>query len=97
MFKVQDEIATAVAEALKGKLLAQDGSGRPRPAATTSPEAYNEYLLGRRFYRTGTDKGGRDALAAYARALKLDPNYSPAWAAQASRGHRAPGSSDGRG
>ena len=47
IFKVQDEIAAAVVEALKAKLLpAQEISSRHK---TTNTEAYRQYLLGNQF------------------------------------------------
>jgi len=77
IFTVQDEIATAVVEALKGKLLRLRGAGGPRPTETTSPEAYYQYLLGRRYYRTLNEKGWQQTVFAFERALKLDPTYAP--------------------
>ena len=77
IFKVQDEIAAAVVEALKAKLLpAQDISSRHK---TTSTEAYTQYLLGNQFRAIDTPDSNRQALAAYQRAIALDPNYGAAY------------------
>lgn len=78
IFKVQDEIATAVVAALKAQLL-------PAPQAlhahrTSNSEAYNAYLLGRQFYNQRTDDGFRHALTAYRKAIALDPDYAAAYA-----------------
>jgi serine/threonine protein kinase len=78
VFKVQDEIAASVVAALKLKLApAQQLFSSHRTANT---EAYNEYLLGRQFHdRTNLD-GYTRAVAAYRKAIVLDPNYSAPYA-----------------
>jgi TolB-like protein/Flp pilus assembly protein TadD len=78
IFKVQDEIAAAVVEALKAKLL-------PAPQLanayrTTNTEAYNQYLLGNSSLNRGNEDGLRSALQAYRKAIALDPNYAAAYA-----------------
>jgi serine/threonine-protein kinase len=79
VFKVQDEIAAAVVSALKVKLLPNQAAGESA-RRTTNIEAYNEFLLGKEFYkRTNRDDWMR-AEAAYRKALALDPDYAPAWA-----------------
>ncbi|HEY4443087.1 MAG TPA: TIR domain-containing protein, partial [Steroidobacteraceae bacterium] len=76
IFKVQDEIATAVVEALKAQLLpAQQAAHTHR---TSNTQAYNEYLLGRQFSNQRTDDGFRRALTAYRKAIALDPDYAAA-------------------
>ncbi len=81
VFAIQDEIARAVVDALGGKLLGPALAGIPRPTPRTSPEAYNEYLLGQRFYRRFSRENEVRAVAAYQKALELDPGFAPAWAA----------------
>jgi len=78
IFKVQDEIATAVVEALKAQLLPVQQAARAHRTANT--EAYNEYLLGRQFYNQRSDEGFRRALIAYRKAIALDPGYAAAYA-----------------
>jgi serine/threonine-protein kinase len=79
IFAVQDEIARAVVSALKMKLLpTPDHGARERP--TTNIEAYNQYLLGRRFFHVLSNDGRSRAIEAYEKALELDPGYAPAWA-----------------
>ena len=78
IFKVQDEIATAVVEALKAQLLPAQQASRARHTPNT--EAYNEYLLGRQFYNQRSDEGFRRALIAYRKAIALDPGYAAAYA-----------------
>jgi TolB-like protein/tetratricopeptide (TPR) repeat protein len=79
VFAVQDEIASAVVAALEVQLLR---GRRPtsREYRTSEPEAYSQYLQGRRFQGKDTAKTSRLAAAAFQRALELDPNYAPAWA-----------------
>lgn len=79
IFKVQDEIAAAVVGALKLKLLPNHmvlSSGN----RTANPAAHTQYLLGRQFFnRTNTDDFRR-AVAAYEKAIALDPKYAAAYA-----------------
>jgi len=79
-FAVQDEIAEAVVEALKVKLLPG-----VRPTAgeghSTNAEAFNHFLLGREFRRRGTAKQVYErARVELESALRIDPAYAPAWA-----------------
>ena len=78
VFTVQDEIAGAVVGALKLKLLPAQG-----PTArhfVPSPEAYDQFLLGRQFANRNTQEGYDSALAAYQRAVLLEPTYAAAYA-----------------
>jgi TolB-like protein/thioredoxin-like negative regulator of GroEL len=77
IFKVQDEIATAVVGALKLKLLA---APTEKEHQTASPEAYNQYLIGRHLLSGSNWAVDRSAAEAFQRAVDLDPNYAPAWA-----------------
>lgn len=79
IFKVQDEISSAVVAALKVKLLPQKESASA-PYRTASPEAYNEYLLGRQFFNRGSAEDFRRAVDAYRRAVELDPMFASAYA-----------------
>lgn len=82
VFKVQDEIAAAVVAALKVQLLpAQSFADRPRSANT---EAYDQYLIGRQFATQGNEENWRRAMAAYQRAIALDPGFAAAYAELAS-------------
>jgi len=80
VFAVQDEIARAVAQALRVKLT----PGRAVAAAerrTSVPEAYEKFLLARQLYYTrGSADGFRGAVAAYERSIAADPGFAPAWA-----------------
>ena len=71
VFKVQDDIAGAVVAALKVRLLPAQQITNPRRTGNT--EAYSAYLLGNQFYNRGNIDGFNRAVAAYRRAVTLDP------------------------
>jgi serine/threonine protein kinase/Tfp pilus assembly protein PilF len=77
IFRVQDEIATAVVTALKGKLAL---SPKVSSRRTSNAEAYNQLLLGRQFFNRSNADDLRRAVAAYREAIALDPNYAAAYA-----------------
>ena len=79
IFKLQDEIATAVVTALKAQLL-------PSVELTSSHQtgnaaAYAQYLIGNRFRYADTPESNQEALVAYQKAIALDPRYAAAYAA----------------
>ena len=79
VFAVQDEIARAVTGALQIKLLGANAN--PVPARVVNPEAYQAYLQAAYFANRGSEKSNYDKALAYVdQAIKLDPNFSPAWA-----------------
>jgi TolB-like protein/Tfp pilus assembly protein PilF len=75
IFQLQDEIANAVVEALKAKLLPAQGSA----SRTANPDAYEQYLLGNQAYNRSNREGWARAVAAYQRAISLDANFAPAY------------------
>jgi serine/threonine-protein kinase len=81
LFDVQDEIANAVVDALKLKLLPTD-----RPSAAKhhvpKPEAYDQYLQGRQFL-ISAPSGYAQCIQAFKLAVALDPDYAQAYAALA--------------
>jgi serine/threonine-protein kinase len=79
VFAIQDEIARAVAEALRLTLL-PDSTPGGEARRTRTPEAYTEYLLGRQLFNQFSEGSLRRSVEAYQRALRLDPGYAPAWA-----------------
>ena len=83
LFRLQDEITSAVASALKAKLLG--GSNAPPPQSDRPPsgnlEAYNAYLEGNFYAHRSTSDDKRKAVAAYNTAVELDPGYAAAWGA----------------
>lgn len=77
IFKVQDEIAGAVVDALKVKLLPSQALTNPNRSSNT--EAYNQFLLANQFFG-GTADGYPQSVAAFKRAIALDPGYAAAYA-----------------
>jgi adenylate cyclase len=78
VFKVQDDIASAVVDALKLKL----SSVHQMPSrGTSSTEAYYQFLMGRQLYVSAS---GKDSLLrsidAYRQSISLDPKYAAAYA-----------------
>ena len=81
VFKVQDEIAGAIADALEAKL-----GGRPTattPVRTANPAAYDDYLQGRAFVARRRVENLDKAIAAFDRAIAQDPGYSAAHSGRA--------------
>jgi TolB-like protein/predicted Ser/Thr protein kinase len=78
VFAVQEEIARAVVEALRVRLL--HGAVAPRAGGTASKEAYDQFLRGRDLLRTRATDSFEPALAAFEKAVSLDPGYAQGWA-----------------
>ncbi len=74
IFVVQDDIAGEVVKALRISLL-----GEVPKAGEIKPEAYALYLQGIHFNYQGTEEGFEKAESAFQAALKLEPEYAPAW------------------
>jgi serine/threonine protein kinase/tetratricopeptide (TPR) repeat protein len=82
VFEIQDDIARAIVEALKVKLVA----GRNEPlvqAGTSQLEAYHLVLQGRHHWNRRTNESLVKAEACFLEALRLDPEYSEAHGALA--------------
>ncbi len=80
IFKVQDEIAAAVVDVLKAKLAPEQAVAAYR---SSNAEAYNQYLLGKRFHSRGNIDGWRRAIDSFHKAIALDPDYAAAYASLA--------------
>jgi TolB-like protein/Tfp pilus assembly protein PilF len=86
VLKLQTEIATAVATALRVTLLG-DLSAKIELGGTHNPAAFDAYLLGSKAYnslhRSGDPQSAaavyQSAAAAYTEAIRLDPNYALAF------------------
>jgi TolB-like protein len=77
IFKVQDEIAATVVEALKATLA---GGTSDSAAKERNVEAYNLLLKGNYFYERSHAGDYQLAIEQFKHALALDPNYAVAWA-----------------
>jgi TolB-like protein/Flp pilus assembly protein TadD len=82
VLKLQAEIATAVASALKVTLLS-DVAAKVELGGTHNPAAFDAYLRGAKVYSSFRDsKDLPAAIAAYTEAIRLDPRYALAFAAR---------------
>jgi TolB-like protein/tetratricopeptide (TPR) repeat protein len=80
VLKLQTEIATAVAGALKVTLLG-DVAAKVELGGTRNPAAFDAYLRGAKAFRSVRDaKDLPTAIAAYTEAIRLDPHYALAFA-----------------
>jgi len=80
VLKLQTEIATAVASALKITLLG-DVAAKVELGGTRTPAAFDAYLRGAKAYSSRQE--GKDtpiAIAGYTEAIRLDPDYALAFA-----------------
>ena len=78
VFAVQDEIAQAIVEKLKGKL-----SGAPLPSSrarhSQNQEAYTAHLMGRHAFLRGDRASVTKAKEYFEKAIGLDPGYALAY------------------
>ena len=81
VFKVQDEISTAIAKVLEAKLGSRPSSATAPKAA--DPAAYDDYLLARSLVARRVGDSLPLAIAAFSRAIERDPDYSPAHSGRA--------------
>ncbi len=77
IFVVQDEIAAAVARALRKSLL---GEATHSTTTTEDFEAYNAYLLGLSYFNKRTTEDWDRAIEQFQLAVEKDPNMALAWA-----------------
>jgi TolB-like protein len=82
VLKLQTEIATAVAEALKVTLLG-DTSAKIELGGTRNPAAFDAYLRGAKVFVSRHEVEDLPAaIAAYTEAIRLDPHYALAMASR---------------
>ena len=74
-FKVQSEVAQAIAAEVRVHLTPEDQMRAAR-TRTTRPETIEACLLGAHYAQQWTDEGWTNALRCYQRAVDLDPNYA---------------------
>jgi len=91
VFAVQTELAQTIVEQLLGRFGGTDAGSTAKEkiqaevqaaekGGTKNVEAHQLYLQGRFYENRHSDKSTREALAAYERAVKLDPGFARAWA-----------------
>ena len=79
IFAVEDEISKAIADKLQLQLAGAHGSGA---GYTSDAQAHELYLRGLPLL-AARGAGLRDAIAAFGKAVELDPKYAQAWGALA--------------
>src|SRR5882724_2258632 len=79
IFAIQDEIARSVLESL-GLALTEREEFRFLKPSTTNIEAYEFYLRGRKLYHKWTRQSVKFARQMFERAVKIDPDFTAAWA-----------------
>jgi TolB-like protein/cytochrome c-type biogenesis protein CcmH/NrfG len=80
VLQLQTEIATAVASALRVRLL-EDEAAKIELGGTRNPAAFDAYLRGSKAFNSIHDASSvQSAIAAYTEAIRLDPNYALAFA-----------------
>ena len=79
VFAVQSEIATAVTDQLKIKLLGAPAKSDAAPS-NDNLAAYNALQQGTFYFRLSTEEGTRKATEFYGEAIRFDPNYALAHA-----------------
>jgi TolB-like protein/Flp pilus assembly protein TadD len=81
VFAIQDEISSAIADALELRLSTSTGDESERP--TSNLEAYNLYLQARFYLATRIEKNMLHAAELFQQAVTLDPAFSKAWSGMA--------------
>lgn len=76
---LQTNIATAVAQQLRAKLLG-DEAAKIEVGGTHNPEAYDAYLLGLQLSHGGNLDSYRSAVGAFQKATEIDDGYAGAYA-----------------
>jgi len=79
VFAIQDEIAQAIASALKVKLTDTERQAIAK-APTADVKAYDYYLRGRQFFYQFRRRGYDFARQMFTRAIEIDPGYARAYA-----------------
>jgi TolB-like protein len=83
IFAVQEEIAAAIIDVLKVKLLLDPATGetaQPTVIQATNPAAYDAYLQGRELIRLRDRQDIEEAVRHLERSLRLDERFAPAHA-----------------
>lgn len=83
IFDLQDEITLAVTEALKVTLLGHERS-MVLKRYTDNAEAYELFLKGRYYHYKYTADAWKRAIEFFQKAIEIEPNYAPAYAAMTS-------------
>ena len=77
---LQSEVAGAITREIKAEIAPLEQARQPKPRAV-NPEAYALYLEGKVHLGRDTDADNRAAIDTLKRAVAIDPNFAPAYAA----------------
>ena len=80
LFKLQDDVVAAIGAALKARRLPPPQGGQDERPPGGNLAAYDAVLRGEASYNRRDGDGSRQAIAAFERAVALDPNYACAYA-----------------
>jgi len=75
---LQNELASAIASEIDVQLTPGE-QARLTSARSVNPEAYDAYLKGRYFFNRPSDENLSKAITQFELAVKLDPNFAPAY------------------
>jgi adenylate cyclase len=75
---LQDELASAIAREINVQLTPGE-QARLTSAPTVNPAAHDAYLKGRYFINRPSDENLKKAIAQFEEAIRLDPNFAPAY------------------
>ncbi|MDD1778312.1 MAG: protein kinase [Candidatus Helarchaeota archaeon] len=78
IFAIQDEIALAIVENLKVKLLKGERAKLVK-RRTNNPEAYTLYMKGRFFFNQRKESGIKKSIECYSKAIEIDPEFALAY------------------
>jgi serine/threonine-protein kinase len=81
VFAIQDEIAAAIADVLEARLLGAPKAYAQEPPRTGDPRAYEHYLRGRHLWNERTTSALERSVEEFQRALAIDPQHAPSYAA----------------
>jgi serine/threonine protein kinase/tetratricopeptide (TPR) repeat protein len=81
VFRLQEDVASSVVDALKLRLLTEQHI--PASERTSNVAAYELFLQGLKHREAGTVEGDRRAIEAFSGAVRLDPQFTRAYAALA--------------
>jgi TolB-like protein len=75
---LQDELASAIASEINVQLTPNE-QARLASAQSIDPEAHDAYLKGRYFFNRPSDENLKKAIEQFEMAVKLNPNFAPAY------------------